>query len=48
MGKTMGVLIIGTGWVSGEHIRAYLKNPHTENRGLCDIQVERAEKTRIA
>jgi predicted dehydrogenase len=48
MGKTMGVLVIGTGWVSGEHIRAYLKNPHTEIRGLCDIQVEKAEKTRTA
>ena len=47
MSKTMGVLIIGTGWVSGEHISAYMNNPHTEIRGLCNIHPEKAEKVRI-
>ncbi|HUV06219.1 MAG TPA: Gfo/Idh/MocA family oxidoreductase [Spirochaetia bacterium] len=43
MGNKLGVLVIGTGWVSGEHIKAYMKNPHTEIRGLCDIDIEKAE-----
>lgn len=47
MSKTMGVLIIGTGWVSGEHINAYTANPHTEVRGLCNIHPEKAEAVRI-
>ena len=28
--KKLGVAITGTGWVSGEHIRAYQMNPNTE------------------
>ena len=47
MSKTMGVLIIGTGWVSGEHANAYLKNPHTEIRGLCDVDPEKADRLRV-
>ena len=47
MSKTMGVLIIGTGWVSGEHIKAYMKNPQTEIRGLCNIHPEKAEQVRL-
>jgi predicted dehydrogenase len=46
MRKTMGVLIIGTGWVSGEHINAYIANPNTEIRGLCNIHPEKAERVR--
>jgi len=44
--RKLGVLIIGTGWVAGEHIKAYMKNPNTEIRGLCDIDMERAEFVR--
>ena len=32
--KELGVGIIGTGWVSGEYIRAFEANPHTEVLGL--------------
>lgn len=32
---TLGVGIVGTGWVAGEHIRAFKENPHTEVRALC-------------
>ncbi len=28
--KKLGVAVIGAGWVAGEHIEAYLKNPHVE------------------
>ncbi len=30
-----GVGIIGTGWVAGEHARAYQGNPHTQLRAVC-------------
>lgn len=33
--ETMGVGVVGTGWVSGEHIRGFEANPHTEVRALC-------------
>jgi len=33
--STLGVGIVGTGWVSGEHIRAFGENPHTEIVALC-------------
>jgi predicted dehydrogenase len=46
MNNTMGVRIIGTGWVSGEHIKAYVKNPHTEIRGLCNRHPEKARQVR--
>ena len=29
-GQTLGVAIQGAGWVSTEHIRAYMHNPHTQ------------------
>lgn len=35
--KTLGVGIVGTGWVSGEHIRAYEANPHTEVRAMVGL-----------
>ena len=31
----MGVAIIGTGWVAGEHVRAFEASPHTEVRMIC-------------
>jgi len=30
--KTLGAAVFGAGWVSGEHIRAYQRNPHCEVR----------------
>jgi predicted dehydrogenase len=42
----MGVLIIGTGWVSGEHIKAFQANPRTEVRALCNVHPEKAEAVR--
>lgn len=33
--KNLGVGVVGTGWVSGEHIKAYNNNPNTEVRALC-------------
>jgi predicted dehydrogenase len=43
MEKELGAGILGTGWVSGEHIKAYQANPHTEVRGILSRDKERAE-----
>lgn len=40
--KSLGVGIVGTGWVSGEHIRAFEANPHTEVRGIVSRDKARA------
>ncbi|MGH9470219.1 MAG: Gfo/Idh/MocA family protein [Terriglobia bacterium] len=40
--KELGVGIIGTGWVSGEHIRAFKNNPHTEVRAIVSRSRDRA------
>jgi len=40
--KTLGVGIVGTGWVSGEHIKAFERNPHTQVRGILSREQERA------
>jgi predicted dehydrogenase len=41
--KELGVGIIGTGWVSGEYIRAFEANPHTEVLGLVSRDRARAK-----
>lgn len=41
--STMKVGIVGTGWVSGEHIAAFEQNPHTEVVALCGRTEERAK-----
>ncbi len=41
--KTLGVGIVGTGWVSGEYIRAFESNPHTEVRGIVSRLTARAK-----
>lgn len=41
--EKLGVGIIGTGWVSGEYIRAFQANPHTEVLGLVSRDQERAK-----
>lgn len=41
--KTLGAAILGTGDVSGEHIRAFQANPHTEVRAILSRDRSRAE-----
>jgi predicted dehydrogenase len=38
----LGVAVHGAGWVSGEHIKAYTKNPHTEVRVVSSRRAESA------
>ncbi len=40
--KDLGVAIVGTGWVAGEHIRAYRANPRTEIRAIVSRDRDRA------
>ncbi len=42
-GKELGVAILGTGWVAGEHIKAYQLNPHTRVVSLLSRSREKAE-----
>ena len=39
----LGVGIIGTGWVSGEHIKAFARNPRAEVVAVCSRDAARAE-----
>ena len=41
---TFGVLVLGAGWVATQHIAAYVANPHTEVRALCDLTPEKARR----
>jgi predicted dehydrogenase len=41
--STLGVGILGTGWVAGEHIKSYGKNPHCRVVALCSRTREGAE-----
>jgi predicted dehydrogenase len=41
--ETLGVGIIGTGWVSGEYIRAFGANPHTRVRAIVSREKARAQ-----
>ncbi len=43
MNERLGAAILGTGDVSGEHIRAYQRNPYTEVRAILSRRRERAE-----
>lgn len=40
--KKYGVLIVGTGWVSGEHIRAFSMNPHSEVVAIVSRNADKA------
>src|SRR5437773_2051808 len=40
--KDLGVGVLGTGWVSAEHIRAFKANPHTEVRAILSRDKARA------
>ena len=42
MSKSFGVAVLGTGDVSGEHIKAYQANPHTEVRAILSRDRARA------
>nr|HQH74761.1 Gfo/Idh/MocA family oxidoreductase [bacterium] len=35
-----GILVHGTGWVAGEHIKAFQKNPHTRIVALSSRRME--------
>ena len=43
MSKKVKIGIIGTGSISSEHIKAYLKNPDAELYALCDIVEDRVK-----
>lgn len=42
--EKIGVAILGTGWVSNEHIKAFQRNPHTEVAALLSRDRARAEE----
>jgi predicted dehydrogenase len=39
-----GVLIVGAGWVSTQHIAAYAKNPYASIVAVCDRQIDKARQ----
>ena len=41
--STIGVGILGTGWVAGEHVKSYLKHPDVHIVSLCSRTRESAE-----
>ena len=43
-GSTYGVLVIGAGWVSTQHIAAYAGNPHTSVVAICSRRPEQARQ----
>lgn len=42
--KKLKAGIVGTGWVSGEHMAAYEKNPYTELVAVCSTTQQSAER----
>ncbi|MBR1585302.1 MAG: Gfo/Idh/MocA family oxidoreductase [Clostridia bacterium] len=44
MADTIKVAVIGCGGISGMHLDAYQKNPHTEIYALCDIDENQVNK----
>ena len=44
MGRKLGVLIHGAGWVSTQHLGAFKNNPHTEIVAICSVPKENALK----
>ena len=45
MGK-LGVLLVGPGWVAGEHIKSYCLNPNTEVRAIAGMIPEDEGRTK--
>jgi predicted dehydrogenase len=44
MSKKLGILIVGGGWVSSQHVAAFQKNPNAEIIGICGIPLANAQK----
>ncbi len=42
--RQLGVLLIGPGWVAGQHIESFLKNPATEIRAIAGTQEQDPER----
>jgi len=40
----LGVLVVGPGWVAGEHIKSYVANPHAEIRAIAGMIPEDKER----
>ena len=48
--EKLGVGIVGPGWVAGEHVKAYLRNPHTKVVAICgrdEAKTREAVKKRL-
>jgi predicted dehydrogenase len=43
--RTLGVGVVGIGWVAAQHLKAFLANPHAEVVLLCSRNLRRARKT---
>lgn len=48
MNTKLGVLIVGGGWVSSQHVAAFKNNPHTEIVGICSVPLANAQKCAAA
>ncbi len=44
MKTSHGVLVVGAGWVSAQHLAAYVRNPFTTVVAICDKNLEQAKK----
>ena len=42
--SALGVGIVGPGWVSGEYVKAFQQNPHTELKALCALTEEEGKQ----
>ena len=42
--RQYGILVIGAGWVSTQHISAYINNPRAQVRAICDVNLDNARK----
>ena len=43
-GRTYGVLVVGAGWVSTQHVAAYANNPCTTVVAICDCSRDKAKQ----
>ena len=41
---SFGVLVLGAGWVSSQHVAAYGRNPHTRVLAICDCSMDKARR----
>jgi predicted dehydrogenase len=42
--QSYGVLVVGAGWVSTQHIAAYVRNPHANVVAICDLRLDQARQ----